>query len=492
MAISRKNQVQLITYPDSLGGDLSSLYDLLSGQLVDIFPGGVHILPPFPSSGDRGFAPLTYFEIEPEFGSWEDVRRIGERFPVVVDLMVNHISRQSSYFQDFARRGRRSPYAGLFITLDKIWPDGDPRQEDVHRIFLRRPEHPFADVQIEETGEVERVWATFGTREWSEQVDLDVHAPETRRLFKQILSHFSQNGVGMVRLDAVAYVTKKPGTSCFFVEPEIYEFLDWMAKEASAVGIELLPEVHAQPTVQARLAAHGERVYNFVLPFLALHSLLESNSEALKAHLRDCPRNQVTMLDCHDGIPVQPDIDGVLPVEEARRTVNICLERGANLSRLFSADQRLRPDFDAHQINCTYYSALGANDDAYIAARSIQFFAPGQPQVYYVGLLAGENDPAEVERIGERRAINRRNYSTEEVLLAMRKPVVKRLLELIRFRNTYQAFDGDLTVEELDSQTVRLRWRKDEAWCRLAVDLTAQKSKIEYMDEDGKVREFIL
>ncbi len=470
---------------------MKALHRLLSEQFADIFPGGVHILPPFPSSGDRGFAPLTYFEIEPRFGSWEDVQRIGEQFPVVVDLMVNHISRQSAYFQDFARRGRRSPYAGLFLTLDKIWPGGNPPQEDVHKIFLRRPEHPFVDVRIEETGEVERVWATFGTREWSEQIDLDVNAAETRQLFREILQHFSQNGVGMVRLDAVAYVTKKPGTSCFFVEPEIYAFLKWIAGEAASVGIELLPEVHAHPAVQARLAARsGERVYNFVLPFLTLHSLLEGNGEALKAHLRDCPRNQVTTLDCHDGIPVQPDIDEALPVEEAQRTVQTCLERGANLSRLFSADQRLRPDFDAHQINCTYYSALGEDDDAYITARAMQFFAPGQPQVYYVGLLAGENDPAEVERTGERRAINRRNYSTEEVLSAMRKPVVKRLLELIRFRNTYPAFEGEFRVEESDEGSLRLRWGKGDACCRLVVDLRGRTCEIEYQGENGEMREY--
>ena len=101
-----KNQVQLITYPDSLGGDLKTLNNILLKYFSDIFKGGVHILPPFPSSGDRGFAPLTYLEIEPKFGTWEDVRRIGENFDVLLDLMVNHISRQSVFFQDFLKYGR--------------------------------------------------------------------------------------------------------------------------------------------------------------------------------------------------------------------------------------------------------------------------------------------------------------------------------------------------------------------------------------------------
>ena len=91
---------QLLTYPDSLGGDLPALGDLLDGPLAGIFH-GVHVLPPFPSSGDRGFAPLTYERIEPRFGSWDDVRRIAERHDVLLDLMINHISRESSEFKDF-------------------------------------------------------------------------------------------------------------------------------------------------------------------------------------------------------------------------------------------------------------------------------------------------------------------------------------------------------------------------------------------------------
>ncbi len=490
MNLSRKNQAQLISYPDALGGNLRALYQVLNQHFTDLFPGGVHILPPYPSSGDRGFAPLTYLDIEPRLGDWEDVRQISAQFPVVLDLMVNHISRHSTYFQDFARRGRKSAHAGMFITLDKVWPGGEPPAQDVACIFLRRPEHPFTDVQVEETGQVERVWATFGTRDWSEQIDLDVYAPETRELFRQILAHFSRNGVKMVRLDAVAYVTKKPGTDCFFVEPEIYQFLDWITGEAAAVEIELLPEVHARPEIQARLAAHGERVYNFVLPFLVLHSLLEGTSAALKAHLQTCPRNQVTMLDCHDGIPVQPDIEGVVLVEEARRTVATCLERGANLSRLFSPAQRQSPEFDVHQINCTYYSALGENDNAYIAARAIQFFAPGQPQVYYLGLLAGENDQAEVQRTGERRAINRRNYTLEEIDLAVRKPVVQRLFALIRFRNSMPAFEGRFQVEDSQEGTLQLAWQGEKSACRLRVDLRSYQCMIEYLSEDGKLREY--
>ena len=96
----------------------------------------ISCLPPFPSSADRGFAPTTYFEIDPKFGNWEDLRRIGEEFDVVVDMMVNHISRQSPYFRDFVKYGRQSEFADLFITLDKIWRGGSPPREDVDKIFF--------------------------------------------------------------------------------------------------------------------------------------------------------------------------------------------------------------------------------------------------------------------------------------------------------------------------------------------------------------------
>ncbi len=479
-----KNQVQLITYPDSLGGDLKSLNELLLGYFADVFEGGVHILPPFPSSGDRGFAPLTYREIEPHFGSWADIRQIGRNFDVVVDLMVNHISRQSPYFQDFVRKGRQSAYADLFITLDKIWPGGPPPQADVEKIFLRKPDHPFSDIPLA-TGEAERIWTTFGKKEWSEQIDLDVHSAVTRRLLADLLAHFSEQNIKLVRLDAIGYVIKKPGTSCFMVEPEIYDFINWLTETAASFGLEILPEVHAHYSVQFKLAEHGYPVYDFVLPLLILYTLLGQSSGKLRDYLQICPRNQVTMLDCHDGIPVQPDLDDILTVDEAQSIVNHCLRRGANISPILSAHQA-RPDFNAHQINCTYYSALNSDDDAYLAARAIQFFAPGLPQVYYVGLLAGQNDFQAVRETGEGRAINRHNYSTAEVTQALEQDVVQRLLRLIRFRNTYPAFNGDFQVLESDDRAVSLAWQKGARRCRLDVDLAASRAVIEYTGEAGE------
>lgn len=479
-----KNKVQLITYPDSLGGDLKSLHSNMLNYFSDIFKGGVHILPPFPSSGDRGFAPLTYLKIEPAFGTWEDIESIGETFDIMVDIMVNHISRQSEYFQDFLKKGRKSEYADMFITLDKLWKEGKPIKEDIDKMFLRR-RFPYSAFPIEETGGEEKVWTTFGKTNPSEQIDLDIKSDRVRKLLYDIFVNFSNHNIKMVRLDAVGYVIKKLGTSCFFVEPEIYEFLDWVMELASSLGIELLPEVHSHYSIQYRLSEHGFWIYDFILPYTVLDTLINKSSEKLLKYLKDRPSKQFTMLDCHDGIPVMPDMDGLIDTKDAKKLVDICLKRGANLSRIISGEKRLEDGFDVHQIGCSYYSALGNDDDAYLAARAIQFFTPGIPQVYYVGLLAGENDFDALKKSGDGRAINRHNFSTEEIEQSVQKEVVKRLLKLIRFRNEYEAFDGEFEVQNCPRDEIRLAWSKDDKKCSLFIDLNINKILIEYVNENG-------
>lgn len=486
-----KNKVQLITYPDSLGGDLKTLNSVLLKYFSDTFKGGIHILPPFPSSGDRGFAPLDYLEIEPKFGTWEDMSEIGKNFDLLVDLMINHISKQSKYFQDFLKSGRKSEYADLFITLDKIWKDGKPVQEDIDKMFLRRT-LPYSSFKIEETGEEEKVWTTFGKTNPSEQIDLDICSLKVRQLLKEFFVNFKKHNVKIVRLDAVGYVIKKLGTSCFFVEPDIYEVLDSIMELANSLGIELLPEVHSHYSIQYRLAEHGFWIYDFILPYTILDTLINKSSEKLCEYLKTRPHKQFTMLDCHDGIPVKPDMDDLIDTKEARKLVDVCLERGSNLSLILSDDYKAEDGFDVHQIRCSYYSVLNCEDDAYLAARAIQFFTPGIPQVYYVGLLAGKNDTEAVKASGEGREINRHNYSVEEIEQSVQTEVVQRLLKLIKFRNEYEAFDGEFTVQDCAKDEIKLSWKKGVNCCRLYIDLKTNKTIIDYTNENGEVVQYFV
>ena len=473
---------QLLTYPNSLGGGLAQLAALLDGRLAGLFR-GIHILPPFPSSGDRGFAPLTYHEIDSRFGTWEDIRVLGERHDVVLDLMINHISRQSPEFQDFERRGRRSPYADLFITVDKIWPDGHPPRADIDLIFLRKPDSPFSTVTIRDTGEQEQVWTSFGSSDWSEQVDLDITSEATRAMITEWLRSFASQGVRIVRLDAVGYVVKKAGTTCFMVEPEIYEFLDWVTEEAASCGLTVLPEVHDTYATHRRLSEHGMWTYDFVLPALILRAIETGDAQRLAEHLAAMPDRVFTTLDCHDGIPVRPDLDGILAPVEMLELAALIERRGGNVNRILSSSHA--EDVDVHQLNCTYYSALDCDDDRYLAARAIQLFARGVPQIYYVGLLAGANDRAAMEQIGDGRAINRHDYSADEIDDELDRSVVRRLLDLIRLRNGHPAFDGTLDVKLVDRSKLRLSWRAATSFCSLDVDVASGRITVDRGDSRG-------
>ncbi len=472
-------------------GNLKTLNYVLETYFPGLFKGGIHILPPFPSSGDRGFAPLTHLEIEPQFGTWEDIRRIGEKHDILLDLIVNHISAKSTYFQNFLEKGRKSEYADLFITLDKIWPNGDPPKEDIEKTFLRRTE-PFSNFRIKKTGKVERVWTTFGKTTPSEQIDMDMNSQIARQLLVEFMTNFNKNKVKIIRLDAVGYAIKKRGTTCFFVEPEIYQFLEWISELASSFGIELLPEVHADYTTQFKLAEKGYWIFDFILPYIVLDALLNRTSKRLKEYLKIRTHRQFTMLDCHDGVPIKPDLNDLYRSEDARKVVDICLNRGANLSLIFSPKHKDLDGFDVHQIRCTFYSMLDCNDDAYLAARAIQFFTPGVPQVYYVGLLAGKNDQSAMARTGEGRDINRHNYSIDEVEQELQRPVVQRLIKLIRFRNEYGAFDGEFQIQESEDSLLILSWKNKQKRCQVMVDLNNYKAIIQYTDDAGNLVDYPL
>ena len=222
---------------------------------------------------------------------------------------------------------------------------------------------------------------------------------------------------------------------------------------------------------------------------VTLYSLYSSKVERLAKWLKMSPMKQFTTLDTHDGIGVV-DVKDILTDEEIDYASNELYKVGANVKRKYSTAEY--NNLDIYQINSTYYSALGDDDRKYFLARLIQAFAPGIPQVYYVGLLAGENDVENVTRTGEGREINRHNFTLEEIDKAYSQEVVQRLLKLIDFRNDYPAFDGDFTVEPSSDTEIILTWKKDNKYCTLNVDLTTSKSTIKYINDDGIVERYTI
>ncbi len=471
-----QNKVQLITYPDSLGGNLLTLHYVLRKYLRGII-GGVHVLPFYPSSADRGFAPITHDEVDPQFGTWEDLEKIGEDFDLMIDFMVNHISRQSEYFQDYLANGEASEYADLFLSFNKFGPDGIS-DEDLARVYTRKPRPPYLEIQRPD-GSSERVWCTFDY----EQIDLDWNSPLTRAHMRNTLIRLARTKAKMIRLDAFAYTTVEIGTECFFLEPAVWELLEWLQDCVAPFDTGVLPEVHEHSDYQFKLADRGYWCYDFALPLLVLHTLYHHTNTRLVSWLKKCPRKQITTLDTHDGIGIV-DVGGLMEPDEIDATVEGLYEKGSNAKKIYSGPEY--QNLDVYQINCTYYSALNSDDDAYLAARAIQFFAPGIPQVYYVGWLAGENDTDLVEQTRNGRDVNRHNYSIEEIDEQMKRPVVKRLMKLMEFRSSHPAFDGELEVLDSPENELRVRRRHQSHSALLQLDLVTHKAEIIYTAEGAE------
>ncbi|GAA3341251.1 sucrose phosphorylase [Amorphoplanes nipponensis] len=462
-----RNQVQLIAYADRLGGSLPALGRLLAGPLAGLF-GGVHVLPFFdPYDGaDAGFDPVDHLAVDPRLGDWADIRRLGRGLDVVADLIVNHVSDRSREFRDVVERGDRSPYAPMFLTYDRVFPGG-ATERDLVRITRPRPGLPFTPMVL--GGRRRLVWTTFT----GHQVDLDVSHPTARRHLDEVLRRLAGNGVAMVRLDAVGYAVKTAGTSCFLT-PETMAFLDEIAGRARELGLEVLAEVHAHRRFALAAAHRVDRVYDFVSAPLLLHALFTGDAAPLREWLGRRPGNCVTVLDTHDGIslvdagpgPERGD-SGLLSARQVAALVQTIDRNSGGTSRVSTG-----PGGGPYQISCTAYDAVGRDDRRYLLARLVQLFLPGLPQVYYVGLLAGGNDPGALPA-GDAREINRRRYAEAEVAEALRRPVVRGLTRLIRLRTTHPAFGGDFTVGEALAGELRMAWRAADARAELWVRFSA-------------------
>jgi sucrose phosphorylase len=481
-----KNQVQLITYVDRLAGDLRGLRELLNGPLRGLF-GSVHLLPFFhPIDGaDAGFDPIDHTAVDPRLGAWEDVRALGADIDIMADVIVNHLSSRSAQFQDLLCRGSGSAYYGLFLTLERVFPHG-AREQDLLAIYRPRPGLPFTSVTLKD-GTRRILWTTFT----SEQIDIDVGHPRGAEYLDNILRTLSANAVRMIRLDAVGYAIKKAGESCFMM-PVTFDFITDFSARARATGLEVLVEVHAYFRRQIEIAEHVDWVYDFALPPLVLHALFNSTAKRLKEWLRIRPDNCLTVLDTHDGIgiidvgadPTDPVArPGLVPPEELASLVERIHTNSGGQSR--QATGAAASNLDLYQVNCTFYDALGRSDEDYLAARALQFFVPGIPQVYYVGLLAGLNDMDLLARSGVGRDINRHYYTAAEIDRDLARPVVARLLELIRLRNTHPAFGGTFLLQDTPDDILHMEWSRDTHFARLKMDLSAKHCRLEYSGEYG-------
>jgi sucrose phosphorylase len=442
--------VQLVAYADRLAGSLRALGTVLDGPLAGAF-GGVHVLPfyrPF-DGADAGFDPDDHLAVDPRLGTWEDLAALARDRDVVADLIVNHVSDRSAAFREAVDSGE----PGMFLTYDRVFPDG-ATADDLLAIIRPRPGLPFTRAVL--GGQPKLLWTTFTPH----QIDLDVHHPAARAYLSRVLRRLAGCGVRVVRLDAVGYTVKTAGTSCFLT-PETYAFVDDLTAEAHDLGLTVLAEVHAPHRHALDTAVHVDRVYDFVLAPLVLHAVSTGEAAPLLRWLAERPANTVTVLDTHDGLGML-DAAGLLAAPQIEALVAWI---GANSGGTSVAS---RVPGGVYQVSCTLYDALGRDDRAFLLARALQLFVPGIPQVYYVGLLAGSNTTL----TGDAREINRRRYTAAEVDEAVRRPVVARLLELVRLRSTHPAFGGSFVHAEAPGE-LTLAWRHGGATAELRVQLAS-------------------
>ena len=457
-----RHGVQLIAYADRFGGDLHGLRAILEGPLDGVFT-GVHLLPfyrPF-DGADAGFDPEDHLEVDARLGTWRDVAALGRSGEVMADLIVNHVSVRSPQFEDFINFGDASDHAAMFLTMSSVFPVG-ATEHDLTRIYRPRVGLPFTPYLVRGS-ERRLIWTTFTER----QADIDVAQPESVAYLHAILQLMAANGVTAVRLDAVGYAVKRPGTSCFML-PETFTFISNLSRVASELGIDVLVEIHSHYRTQLEISRQVDYTYDFALPPLLLHALFTRDLAPLVVWLGVRPANVVSVLDTHDGIGVV-DVGadragdggpGLLDDGQIDALVAAIHRNTNGASEL--ATGAAASNLDLYQVNSTFYDALGRDEDRYLLARALQFYLPGIPQVYYVGLLGGANDLELLARTGVGRDVNRHHYTGSEIDAALETSVVQRLLALIRFRNLHPAFDGEFSWEQRSPAVIAFRWQHHE------------------------------
>ena len=335
-------------------------------------------------------------------------------------------------------------------------------------------------------------------RQYLGQMDLNAHSETVWNFYDETLGKLAGYGAQLVRLDAFAYLHKEVGEANFFNKPGTWEYLDRLKQLAIDHGLTLLPEIHAEygSGLHEEVASNGFPVYDFFLPGLVIDALdRETNTNLLRwiRELDESGIKTVNMLGCHDGIPVLDlcgkEVDGVwreglLSDEEIQGVIDNILERGGRIKNLYGADGK---KIAYYQVNATYFSALGEDEQKLLLARAIQLFTPGIPQVWYLDLFAGKNDYAAADRggTGGHKEINRTTLSLTDIESGLETEVVQDQLKLLRLRNSHPAFSGELEIKSTEPHRLHLTWRNGNHVAILEAGLRSHSFNVSHTDYAG-------
>jgi sucrose phosphorylase len=321
-------------------------------------------------------------------------------------------------------------------------------------------------------------------REYLGQMDMNIKSPLVWEFYDDTLSKLKSYGADIVRLDAFAYAPKEPGEKNFLNDPGTWELLEKVRKLADKYGITLLPEIHSkyEEKIHEMLAEKGYLTYDFFLPGLIIDAFERNTNEYLLHWINDLIQKEirvVNMLGCHDGIPLL-DLKGLIPDDLIDSLIETVVNRGGYVKDLHGNKNMY------YQVNATYFSALGEDERKLLLARAIQMFMPGKSQIWYLDLMAGKNDYEAVKRAGPggHKEINRTNLTLEQVQDQLKTDIVRKQLELLRFRNNHQAFgfDANLQIHECGQDQLKLTWSKDGHSATLEANLTDYTYRISTSD----------
>ena len=331
------------------------------------------------------------------------------------------------------------------------------------------------------------------------QMDLNANSPLVWKFYEETLQKLAEYGCKILRLDAFAYLHKEIGQSNFFNKPGTWQYLDRIKKIADKFGLILLPEIHAEYGLHLHdeVARKGYHIYDFFFPGLVIHTLETGSNKALLNWAKEVISKgfkTVNMLGCHDGIPVLDlkgkEIEGtfhpgLLSDEEIDFVMNKIIERGGRVKNLYDSKGK---KISYYQVNATFFSALGEDEQKLLLARAIQLFMPGKPQVWYLDIFAGSNDYAAADRGGNagHKEINRTNVTLRDVEDGLKSRIVKDQLKLIQLRNQTKTFLGAVSFRDSAVDEIDITWEYENELVQLTADLKTYHFDVHYFKNGVK------
>lgn len=441
----------LITYGNTIKNEsekpLHTLHRFLNNYLDGVIS-TVHILPFFPFSSDDGFAVMDYLEVNPALGDWEDIEAISKQYKLMADLVINHMSSRSLWFDNFKKR--LDPGKDYFFEAD---PDADLSK-------VVRPRNSPLLTEVETSDGTRHVWCTFS----ADQVDLNFKNPQVLIEFVRIIRKYLNHGVTVFRMDAVPFVWKEPGTDCIHLQQthEIIKLLRTLIEHHSPEAVIICENnvPNRENLTYFGNANEAHVIYNFSLPPLLVFTLLSGDCRHLKTWMMSMPpaRNGTAYLNfiaSHDGIGLRP-LDGLLSDDEREKMVTTIQDFGGKVTF-----RRAREGHDkAYELNITLFDALkGTIEDKeddlgierFLCAHTIMLALEGIPAVYIQSLFGSRNDHARVEHTGRPRSINRHIWQEDELRASLEKgsghngKIFNELTRLIQIRRTQPAFHPNAT-----------------------------------------------